>query len=231
MLKRKITQADYDKLSDSIKFEYKKGDGDVYLLEVDDATDLLNARDNEKREKEAIAKERDDLKKELKIIKESNSNWETMEASYKGKIANLENEVGTLNSTLTGERRERHTSVAADKVAARFTVPSVMKPLIMKRLDIDARDPSKTVVLDANGKPSALTLEDLTKEFVDNPEYKAIVVAHKGSGSAGVNLPAAPGNQTDTNNQPKLFSKMTPAQIAAERKAVKEAASANAGAA
>ena len=223
MLKRKINQAAYDALSDQVKFEYKKSKDDEYLLEVDDATDLINARDAEKREKEAFKTENENLKKELKDIKASNSNWETLEGSYKEQIAKKDGEIADLNSTLTGERRDRVTSADADKIAARFTVPSVMKPLIMKRLDIDPKDPTKTIVLDASGKPSALKLEDLSKEFVDNAEFKPMVIAHKGSGSAGVNLPVVPGNQTD-NNQAKPISKMTPKEIVAHRQAAKAAA-------
>ena len=228
-LKRKINQAAYDALADALKFEYKKAKEDEFLLEVDDATDLINARDNEKREKEAFKVENDNLKKELKTIKDSGSNWETMEASYKEQLVKKDTEIGTLNTTLTTERRDRHTSAAAAKIAGRFTVPSVMTPLIAKRLDIDPRDPTKVVVLDATGKVSALTLDDLTKEFVDNAEFKPMVIAHKGSGSAANGLPVVPGKTTD-NNTPNLISKMTPVQIAEARKAAK-AEAANGGAA
>ncbi len=229
MLKRKINQADYDKLSDNIKFEYKKSKDDEYVLDVDDAADLISARDNANRERDEFKRQLDDTKKELKTIKDSNSNWETMEASYKNKIAGLEAERDTANATLTGERRDRHTATEAAKIAAKFTVPSVMLPLIQKRLDIktDASGGVSVVVLDKTGKHSASTLVDLEKEFVDNAEYKPMVIAHKGSGSAGGNLPAVPGKQPDPNNpQSNLYSKMTPEAIAADRKARKEAAAA-----
>lgn len=225
-LKRKITQADYDKLSDVMKFEYKKAKDNEYLLDVDDATDLINARDNANRERDTFKAENTTLKTELAEIKKNNGDWDTLKASYEGKLASKDAELAATNENLTKLRREHHTSKDADKVAARFSVPGLVREKILSRLDIktDKDGNVSTVVLDKDGKISALTIDDLTKEFVDNPDYKPIVLAHKGSGSAGGGLPAVPGTNTDPNEKPKLIHNMTPEQIAADRKAKKEAA-------
>lgn len=224
MLKRKINKATFDALNPAIQFEYKKESDDSYVLDTDDARELMQARDNEKREKEAIAKERDDIKKELKTIKDSNSNWESLETSYKSQIAALQADNEAANTTVTQLKRERATGPAADKIASKFLAPGLIRDKILPRLDIDPRDDSKVLVLDAAGKPTALTLVDLEKEFVDNPEYKSIVIAHKGSGSASGGLPVVPGQTTDPNSPKKTIAQMKPAEIVEHRRAQKAAA-------
>lgn len=225
-LKRKITRAEYDALSDVIKAEYK-ANGDGFVLDTDDATDLINARDLERREKEEVRKKLKEAQDEIAAIKKAGGDWESLEASYRSKIATLEKEKGELNTTLTSERRERFVTAEASKIAARFTVPSLMQEQIAKRLDVDPKDGKTVKVLDKDGKMSALTLADLEKEFVDNPEFKGIVIASKATGSAGS---ANGGSATKTQipndpntGKPRLLSSMSPIEIAAARKAAREA--------
>lgn len=225
-LKRKITKTEYDGLNDVLKAEYK-ANGDNYVLDTDDATDLINARDLEKREKDAAKTKVKELETELAAIKKAGGDFEAIETSYKVKIAALEGQLTEANTTLTNERRDRYANTEAAKIAARFTVPSLMQKEIAKRLDIDPKNPTQVRVLDKDGKPSAMTIADLEKEFVDNPEYKGIVVASKASGSAGnppnrqasgaTNLP-----NTQQNERP-LLAKMTPQELAAHMQAKKEA--------
>lgn len=223
-LKRKISKTEYDGLNDVLKAEYK-ANGDNYVLDTDDATDLINARDLEKREKDAAKADLKKLKDELDAIKKAGGDFEAIENSYKLKIASLEGSVAELNTTLTGERRDRYASAEAQKIAARFTVPSLMQKEIAKRLDIDPKNPTQVRVLDKDGKPSAMTIADLEKEFVDNPEFKGIVIASKATGSAG----SPPNGQasgfqnlTNTNERPNL-AKLTPAELAAHMAAKRDA--------
>ena len=145
-----------------------------------------------------------------------------------GRIANLR--IATSENwkdRATGERRERHVGTAADKIAARFSVPRLVTPDIAKRLDVDPKDGKTVRVLDKDGKPSALTLVDLEKEFVDNPEFKAILIASKSSGSADTgpaNRGSAPQIPTNQSGQPVPMASMSPEQIVAHRAAAKEAA-------
>jgi hypothetical protein len=229
-LKRKITEAEYNALNDVLKAEYK-ANGGSYVLDTDDAQELINARDLEKREKEAAKTELKTLKAELEEIKKNGGDFEAIEKSYKQKIATLEGTVAELNTTLTGERRDRYANAEAAKIAAKFTVPALMQKEIAKRLDIDPKDPTKVRVLDADGKPSAATIADLEKEFVDNPEYKGIVIASKATGSAGSppnkqasGSPILPNTQ---QNERPIFAKMTPAELAAHMAAKKEAEQGN----
>ena len=68
------------------------------------------------------------------------------------------------------------------------TSPSLLLPHIKARLqaDLDGDAPA-TKVLDRDGKPSAMTVADLSKEFVDNKDFAAIIRATKASGGGATN--------------------------------------------
>lgn len=221
MLKRKIDETTFNGLSDILKAEYTKN-GNEYVLDTDDARDLTAARDFEKRAKEELKKERDAIKTELDNMKAAGGDWQTLEASYKQKIADKDAEIAAVNTTLTGERKDRYIGAAAMEIASKnFTTPKLMVKEIAARLDLD-KDGKTVIVVGADGKKSASSLEDLTKEFVDNADYKSIVLVNKASGSAGNGLKT--GSASDQNSpftfktddgKAKDLSTMSNAELAA----------------
>ena len=223
MLKRKIDKSAYDALPDVLKAEYKSN-GDNYVLDTDDARDLITARDKEKERADALKTELDRTKTTLKDLETANGDFTVLKSSYETKIAALEADKATLNTTITNERRDRWVGDAAKKIASKFTVPTLVEPLIAARLDVDPRDGKTIRVKDKEGKPSVATLEDLTKEFVDNPEYKSIVVASKSSGSAEPGKPfsGSAGNPPPSQAAADL-SKMAPSDLVAHLQAKKAA--------
>lgn len=232
MLKRKINEEVFNGLSDILKAEYVKNGSD-YVLDTDEAKELISARDAEKRRADELKTERDALKTERDAMKAANGDWSSLEASYKTKVAGLETQLTETNSTLTAERRDRHVTGAAMEIANKhFTVPKLLLPSIAARLDLDPKDNKTVRVLDATGKPSAATLEDLAKEFVDNKEYAGIVKANQASGSAG--RPASGGNglktpftpPTNADGTVKNLATMKPAELVAHRQAQADAAAA-----
>lgn len=235
MLKRKINQATYDALADVLKAEYKQNGSD-YVLDTDDARELIAARDSEKTRADNLKTQLDMANTENTRLKDANGDFTSLETSYKQQLEAKDRTIADLNTTITAERREIHLGAAADKIAAKFTVPSLVKPEILKRLALDNGDQKTVRVLDASGKVSALTMEQLEKEFLDNKEYASIVVANRASGSAGksgasgTNTPQNPFTPpVDGDGKPKLLANMSPAEIAAHNKAKREAAAAENG--
>lgn len=225
MLKRKIDKAAYDALPDVLKSEYKPN-GDNYVLDTDDARELISARDSEKQRAETLVAELKATKTKLAELETANGDFTSLRTSYETKIAALEKSVGELNTTLTTERRDRHVGSAADKIASKFSVPRLVKPDIEKRLDVDPKDGVTVRVLGADGKPSALTLADLEKEFVDNAEFKSILIDSKAGGSAdpGRHMGgSAPKFSTNPDGSAADLSKLTPADLAAHMAAKREA--------
>lgn len=220
MLKRKIDKAAYDAMPDILKAEYK-ANGDGYVLDCDDATELLQARDNANRERDTALASVNEIKQQLKDAKTAltaaqsgGNDFTAMENSYKTKIATLESSLADANTKLTAASRDLKCGPVADKIASAFTAPALIKDRIMARLDIDPRS-GEVRILDAAGKPSAATSDDLRKEFVDNPDYKAIVVASKASGSADAGNRNSGGSAPTPPPENTPLSRMTPQQLAA----------------
>lgn len=217
MLKRKIAKEAYDALADALKAEYKPN-GDSYVLDTDDATDLINARDLANRERDEAKRKLQETTTELTALKKAGGDFTQLEESYKSKIAALEGDLATANTKLTAADKTIKCGPIADKIAGRFSVPSLVRDKILARLDVDPRT-GEPRVLDATGKASASSVDDLTKEFVDNPEFKPIVIASKASGSAG-NQPGTTGGSAPNLPQEKQsLAAMTPAQLAEHMKA------------
>jgi hypothetical protein len=209
-LKRKLTKTEYEALNDTLKAEYKAS-GDSYVLDTDDAADLIAARDREKEERRKAEKAAKDAQDALDALKDKqsreNGDVKALEESWQKKFDAEKKRADDLEGTLTTERKDRYVTSEAQRIAKRFTVPGLMEGVIAKRLQVEMNDGKPIVrVLDANGKPSASSVGDLEKELVDNPEYKGIVIASKATGSAqghvkpggsAPNLPNQDGKPTD----------------------------------
>lgn len=222
-LKRKITKTDYEALPDVLKAEYKQ-DGDSYILDLDGGDDLTRAKEAEvqrRKDAEKALKEAQDAYDALKDDKSRrDGDIEALEASYKKKLEEAEKRATDTQAALDDERRDRYVTAEAEKIAAKFTVPGLMRKEIAARLSVEIHDGKPLVrVLDKDGKPSALSVEDLTKEFVDNPEYKGIVIAGKGTGAGGTNPLPASGGRSDLPTLPNSnatdLSKLTSKELAA----------------
>jgi hypothetical protein len=70
-----------------------------------------------------------------------------------------------------------------------FTIPELMVGPFSQRLSIEEIDGQSVVrVKDSEGKASALSLDELKREFLDKKEFSAIIKANAGSGGG-----ASPG--------------------------------------
>src|SRR6478736_4339045 len=137
-LKRKIDKATFDGLNDILKAEYKLN-GDGYVLDADDATELQRALAAEKEANKTTAAKLAAATTELDTLKKANGDWTALEQSYKDQITKKDREIAEVNTTLTNERRNTHLGAAAAEIAKNFTVPNLVKGEIMKRLDLDPK--------------------------------------------------------------------------------------------
>jgi hypothetical protein len=224
-LKSKITKAEFDALSDVLKAEYKVGNsaGDQYVLDTDEATALLAARDAMKRERDEAAAERDRLKAEKDAKDAEVQAAKDAEARAKGDTAALDSSWQTkldkqkaddkavidgLNATI----RNLTVNSAAKALANDISIaPELLEDAIAKRLKPEINDGvAITRVLDKDGKPSAMSLDELKQEFVANPKYAAIIKGSNASGggaTGGGSGGSAPGTITG-----KKFNTLTEAE-------------------
>lgn len=231
-LKAKLTKDQFEKLPDAIKSEYI-ADGDGYKLDVEGAEDtgaLKRAKDREKQLREEAEEKLRVANEELEKISGDDArkkgDIQTLEKSWQKKIddANAANQakIDKLTSHTTKSLVDNVAMQIASKISS---APALLVPHIRARLqaNFDGDEPT-TRVLDAAGKPSAMTVEELSQEFVGNKDFSAIIIASKASGGAGKpsqNGGGAPKNPGNGDTPPNL-AKMNPADLAAHIKAMKE---------
>lgn len=226
-LKKKITKAEFDKLAKHFQDEYA-ADGDSYKLDVDgdeDVTALKNAKDHEKAERKNAEKLLREANAKLEEIEEAANKGKgdvtALENSYKAKLetqrtelqAKIDKHTATITKNLVGAEAVKIAMELAPK-AHKLLIPFLEKRM---QADFEGEEP-KTRILDAAGKPSAMTFEDLKKEFVDNKDFSSIIVASKASGGAGGDNKSGGAPQ---NNKPADLGTMSPKDLAATLKAAK----------
>lgn len=140
---------------------------------------------------------------------------EALENSWREKLTKREQELLSERESLASQIKELTVGRAATDLAAELAVQGSAKallPHLQARLSMDIRDGKPTVVvLDANGKPSAATLEELKAEFVNDPAFAPLIVGSKASGSGASG--AKPGG-----GAAKKFDEYTGAELSAIRK-------------
>jgi hypothetical protein len=193
MLKRKISAAEFNGLHDEVKKFYAK-EGEGYLLQADDATELKNAVERERLEKEGLklqvttlTRTNSELSTENVTLKNKSGDVLAIERSWEGKLAAQKNE---YDGKLEKKDKQLHKVLVkktAESLATEMAGENahLLSPIIEARLQADTSTEDATVrILDAEGKPSAFKIEDLKKELVDSKKYGAILIANRAGGSA-----------------------------------------------
>lgn len=191
-LNAKITKEQYDALPDAIK-EHYKGDGAGYVLETDtvpeDVAPLRNALDR--------------TKEELRQLREAQLERERTEADRIRQGILAGGNVDEIRTALEQEREQLRTDLtgqisAKDQIIGRLLVDDranniaiklagkhskLILPHIKARLKVDfTGDEPRAVVITEAGQPSTLSIDDLEKEFLKNPDFASILVAVDSSG-------------------------------------------------
>jgi hypothetical protein len=198
-LKRQITKAEHTALNPAIQIEYK-AEGENFVLDAtgfDDPAELRRARDREKARADDEKVKADAAQSKLDALgpdaQRKLADLTVLEKSWQDKLAK---ETGALNTKLA-ERDGFIEKALVDTVAAQIASElagenaSILLPHIKTRLKVEHVEGASplTRVLDKDGKPSALSVADLSKEFANDPRYKVVVIASKasGGGAAGGN--------------------------------------------
>jgi hypothetical protein len=168
-------------------------------------------------EKKAEAEKRKAAEDQARLDREEalrkSGNVEELEKSWSEKYARREAELtGQLestNSTLQGQIRDLTVGRTATEIATTLAIPGSAKallPHIERRLSVEQRDGKPTVVvLDAAGKLSAATLDELKAEFTNDPAFGPLIAGSKasggGAGGAGKGGGAAKGKIGGTKEE------------------------------
>lgn len=231
-LKKKLTKAEYEKLSDALKSEYIS-DGDDYKLDLDGDEDtgaLKRAKDRETQLRRDAEKKAKELEEQLAAISDTDArkkgDIETLEKSWQKKEGETKAAYDARIAKLEGHIKTSLVDTVASQIAHKISsAPALILPHIKARLAADLEgDTPSTNVLDKDGKPSAFTVEDLTKEFLANKDFSAIMIGSKASGGGAPKqgLGKLGSATTQNSEQPTSLASMSPRDLAATIKANKE---------
>ncbi|HFV9291456.1 TPA: hypothetical protein ACIAIE_001258 [Serratia fonticola] len=208
-------------VDESIQTMYTEKDG-KFVLSIDgipqpeDVSGLKSKVQELLDEKKAADKARKDAeeaaRKEREEALRKSGNVEELEKSWSEKFTRRESE---LSSQLEAERETYQTQIrdltvgrTATDLANALAIPGSAKallPHIESRLSVEQRDGKPAVVvLDQNGKLSATTLDELKKEFFNDPAFGPLIAGSRasGGGATGAGKPGggAAGNMGGNKN-------------------------------
>lgn len=224
-LKRKIDKPTFDALSDAMKPLYVEKAG-AYVLDAEDATELERSLNSEREESrglreriEAIEREKAEATEAARVAAEETArkkgDIEALETSWRTKL-DAEKVAG---SEREGKLKRQIEKLLVDNVAKDLAhkisvAPDLILPHVQKRLSAELSGEAPiTRVLDNEGKPSALTLDDLEKDFVADTRFAAII---KGSNASGG---SANSNTRGSGSAGKKISEMSELERIAAHKA------------
>lgn len=225
-LKKKLTKEEYDKLSDAFKAEYMT-DGDGYKLDLSDDEDtgpLKRALEREKANSATSKKRLAEVEAELEKLNESDARKRgdiaTLEKQWEKKVTETKAEYDTRIAKLTGHVTKSLVDNVASSLAHKISKsPSLLMPHIKSRLVADFEgDEPVTRILGADGKVSAMTLDDLEKEFVANKDFSVIITGSKASGGAGGEQQRRNTGGASGSDEKVDLSKLKPSELIAHLK-------------
>lgn len=192
-IKFKLLAEDHAVLSDEVKALYEQvGDTGEYRLKIegyDDPAELRRARDREKEAAREAKARADELEERLRKLEGDDSrkrgDIDALERSWREQkeraVSEKEAEIKRRDEIIQRVFRNDVAQKMAQKIS---TVPVAMARLILDRLVVEMEDGEPvTRVLDQHGKLSALSLADLEKELVADPELSGMIIGSKASGS------------------------------------------------
>lgn len=201
-----------DGLDDGVKELYTEKDGKFVLgvdglPEPEDVSGLKAKLEQLMDEKKAAArktKEAEDAAEAARLeAAKKSGDTEALEKSWSEKLSARESELQAQIDELSGTVTNLTSGQTATKLASEIALQGsadVLLPHIQGRLKTEYKDgQARTVVLDKDGKPSALTVDELKAEFQNNPAFAPLIVGSKatgggansgnhGGGAAGKNL-------------------------------------------
>jgi hypothetical protein len=209
-------------LDESIQAMYAEKDGKFVLSieglpQQEDVSGLKAKVQELLDEKKAEADKRKAAEEQARLEREEalrkSGNVEELEKSWSEKYSRREAELTsaleTERATLQGQIRDLTVGRTATEIATTLAVPGSAKallPHIERRLSVEQRDGKPAVVvLDAAGKLSAATLDELKAEFTNDPAFAPLIAGSKasggGAGGAGKGGGAAKGNIGGTKEE------------------------------
>lgn len=208
----KMQVSNLEEVPEAFRSEYSEvveGDVKVFKLSVDGAEDVG-----------ALKRAHERVKEEARLAKEDarrkGEDFTNMEKSYNEKIeqtrkaadeALVSTQKALKHATKDKTSQELLADLGVDEHARKLLLPHVET-----RLKVEIVDDRPIVrVLGPDGKMSAMSVEDLKKEFREDKAFASVITAGRGSGSGagqGSQIPGDAGHVSETPppNDPRQLS-------------------------
>lgn len=192
MWKYLINKEAFDALTPEQQAAYKAvGDSGNYVMNIEGMPDVqamqqqmadlqtrLGTIDAEK------AAEAEKARQAALDLAKKNGDFKTIEEDYKRQIAELTGKIEGFGK----QRRDDYLNAQIDKLAAELggkEYAALFKPALQQRLAIEGGEDGSDFIprVLKDGKPSAMSLNDLIGEFRADPTYKPVCVAPASSGT------------------------------------------------
>lgn len=225
--KRKLTKAEFEALSEAQQALYTVN-GEHYVLDIEDiafeklkaekkaAEEKLSKYEEEEAIRIAAAEERVRKKAQEEYNKAKiDKNVELIEKSHAERYEKLKQEKNELEAKYNNYVKKTLIDGEVVRIANEIsTSPALIAPHIRSRLDVDfSNNQSKLFVLDKQGQRSVLTVEELSKEFVDNPSFSAIIKASSANSGASNRSFDFSGAKSGENGKPKRAGELSNAEL------------------
>ena len=188
----KLEADNLDAIDEPLRSLYEEKDG-KFRLKVEGIPDAdgLKKKNNElldelKGYKRAQKEKEDALAKEREELLAKSGDVEALRKSYDEKMTKITTDYSTREQNYQQQLQKLTVGQTATTLAAELAIPGsaqVLLPHIQSRLSMEIRDGVPvTVVLGQDGKPSALTIDDLKSELTANQAFAPIIAASKAAG-------------------------------------------------
>lgn len=188
----KLEADSLDTIDEPLRSLYEEKDG-KFRLKVEGIPDAdgLKKKNNElldelKGYKRAQKEKEDALAKEREELLAKSGDVEALRKSYDEKMTKITSDYSTREQNYQQQLQKLTVGQTATTLAAELAIPGsapVLLPHIQARLSMEIRDGVPvTVVLGQDGKPSALTIDDLKSELTANQAFAPIIAASKAAG-------------------------------------------------
>jgi len=200
----KLSQAEYDALPEMLKAMFVK-EGDGYVKNFSTAEEVAGLKDsNEKliaekkaaREKETAAEKA--AREAAEALARKNGDVESLEKSWTEKHNKLAAEFEEYKKTSGATIHGLTVGAKVAELGANIFQKNAHLGEHILRSRLGLNDKNEIVVLGADGKPSALTVEELEKEIRSDERYAPIVAAPISKGT-----PAGKRNESQQIEPPK----------------------------
>lgn len=123
-------------------------------------------------------------------LAKKNGDFKTIEEDYKRQIAELNGKIDGFGK----QRRDDFLNAQIDKLAAELggkEYAALFKPALQQRIAVEGGEDGGEFIARVlkDGKPSAMSVNDLIGEFRENPTYKPVCVAPASSGTGRHHAP------------------------------------------